>query len=413
MATVDETERRSGREPTDPEPGSPTSTKMPRWVPRAIVLFFVVGVLAIGFYRFLGLISNLIIWVIIALFVSFAVEPAVNWLAKRGWRRGAATALVLFGVFLAVVVLVGAMVPLLVQQTIELIDRTPELLGKASGYTRRWFGVELSTRSISDSLASFKIDVSSIATTVAGNALGLLSAAIGAIFQMFTIGLFTFYLVADGPRLRRAICSVLPRRHQEEVLRVWEIAVDKTGGYLYSRLLLAFLNGGTAFIVLTILGVPYALPLALFQGVISQFVPVVGTYIAAALPILVALLDDPVDALIYLVFVVLYQQLENYLLSPRISKETMALHPAIAFAAAIIGASLGGIAGALLALPAAAIIQAAVSAYITRHDVVESEHVHPESPEEEAASREQAKEGRRTLRDRFSSRGGADDAPPG
>jgi predicted PurR-regulated permease PerM len=168
------------------------------------------------------------------------------------------------------------------------------------------------------------------------------------------------------------VCSVLPPRRQREILDAWEIAIDKTGGFLYSRLLLAAISAFFAFIALMLLGVPFALPLALWMGLVSQFIPVVGTYIGAAVPLLVVLLSDPWSALIFLIYVVVYQQIENYLLSPRITARTMQLHPAVAFFAALAGAAISGILGAFMALPAAAVIQATVSSYLTRHEVVET-----------------------------------------
>jgi predicted PurR-regulated permease PerM len=174
------------------------------------------------------------------------------------------------------------------------------------------------------------------------------------------------------------------------VLAAWEVAVDKTGGYLYSRLLLAIISATVSFIVLQLLGVPFALPLALFFGFVSQFIPVVGTYFAAAVPLLVALLEDPWSALMFLIYVVVYQQIENYLLAPRVTARTMQLHPAVAFFAALAGGAFGGLIGAFLALPAAAIIQATVSTYLTRHEVVESELTREEEEEgvEEPSSEE-------------------------
>ena len=156
---------------------------------------------------------------------------------------------------------------------------------------------------------------------------------------------------------------MLPPRRQHEVLEAWDIAIDKTGGYLYSRLLLALLNAVFTFACYGARR-PFAVPLALWQGFVSQFIPVVGTYIAAAVPLLVALLGDPWDALFFLIFVLVYQQIENYLLAPRITAKTMQLHPAVAFGAALAGGAISGLIGAFMALPAAAVIQATVSTYL-------------------------------------------------
>jgi predicted PurR-regulated permease PerM len=157
------------------------------------------------------------------------------------------------------------------------------------------------------------------------------------------------------------------------VLEGWEIAIEKTGGYLYSRALLAGLSAILMTIFLSIIGVPYQVALGLFMGVTSQFIPTVGTYIGGVLPVLIAFLDSPTKGLATLVYIVVYQQVENYFFSPRITAKTMSLHPAVAFGTVIVGASLAGGIGALLALPAAAVMQAIGSTYIRRHEVIDSE----------------------------------------
>jgi predicted PurR-regulated permease PerM len=161
--------------------------------------------------------------------------------------------------------------------------------------------------------------------------------------------LFTFYFVAEGPQIRRKLLTLIPANQQKVVLETWEVAIEKTGGYLYSRLLLAAASTLVTFILLTILNVPFALPLAMWMGLISQFIPVIGTFIAAALPLLVALLENPWSALVLVIYVILYQQFENYFLGPRITAKTMQLHPAIAIGAALIGGTLAGVLGAGIA----------------------------------------------------------------
>ena len=371
--------------------------RMPRWIPRLLILIVITAYLAFGAFQLLGKVRDLLVWLLISLFLSFALEPAVNWLVRHGWKRGLATFSVLFALFVLGVVIVGAMVPLLIDQVSQLIESLPGWLDSISKRTEDWFGISVSSATLTDQLTSFGGSVQGVATNVAGSLFGFGARVLTAVLQMLTIALFTFYIVADGPRLRRAICSTMPPQMQKEVLRAWEIAVDKTGGYLYSRLLLGTISGVTTWVVLTALGVPFAIPLALWMGVISQFVPVVGTYLAAAVPLIVAVLEDPVDAAAFLVFVIIYQQIENYLLSPRIAARTMQLHPAVAFGAALAGASILGAIGAFLALPTAAIIQAFGSAYIHRHDVVDSELTNPDDPpdsDERKVNRKQAKERR-------------------
>jgi predicted PurR-regulated permease PerM len=155
--------------------------------------------------------------------------------------------------------------------------------------------------------------VRDFAESAARNALDFGATLLSAILQLFMVALFTFYLVADGPRLRRQICSLLPPERQREVLRAWDLAIEKTGGYIASRAVLAVLSALFHWMAFAIIGVPFPLPLALWVGVLSQFIPVVGTYIAGAVPVVIALIDSPATGLWTLAFVVLYQQIENYL----------------------------------------------------------------------------------------------------
>jgi predicted PurR-regulated permease PerM len=360
------------------------SSGMPTWIPRLLLWIVVTAFLAYAAFSLFRRLQQLVLWIIAALFLSFALEPAVNWLVGRGWRRGLAAAVVLFGLGLLGLVALALMVPLVIDQVQELVIKLPTWLDQASVYSQRWFNVQLTSDKILSNIASAQADIQHIATNVASFG----AFVIGLLFQVLTIGLFTFYFVADGPRFRRGVCSLLPPRIQVDLLAAWEVAIDKTGGYLYSRLLLAAINATMSYIVLQALGIPFAVPLALWQGFVSQFIPVVGTYIAAAVPLLVALLDDPWKALFFLIFVVIYQQIENYLLAPRITARTMQLHPAVAFGAALAGAALGGLIGAFMALPAAAVIQSTVSNYLKRHEVVDTELTREDEAELEEVKQE-------------------------
>jgi predicted PurR-regulated permease PerM len=257
-----------------------------------------------------------------------------------------------------------------VEQVSSFADDADSYGNQIEDYAKDWFDADIDMDEVIDDLTDKDGPLREFA---ANNAADIATAVVGGVFQAFTVALFTFYLVADGPRLRRTICSLLRPERQRDVLRAWELAIDKTGGYIYSRSLLAGLSALATWIALTIIGVPYALALALWVGVISQFVPVVGTYIAGALPVAIAALNDPVDVIWTLAFIILYQQVENYVFAPRITAQTMELHPAVAFGTVIAGAAILGPVGAVLALPAAAVGQAFLSTYIQRHEVVESE----------------------------------------
>jgi len=368
-----------------PLEGGRPGDRMPSWIPRLIVVLVLTVFASLFAWHLLGIFSGLIRTLFLALFLSFAFEPGVTWLAARGWRRGPATAVLLLGVVLLGMALIGLMIPVVVKQVSALINAAPAYIDKLAKDLRACCNIDLSTGHITDELRNAKASVGSYAANLAGNLLGFGAAILGGLFQIFTIGLFLFYFVAQGPQFRRTICSLLPPRRQRDVLRAWEIAIDKTGGYFYSRLLLAVINGGLTFFVRLALGVPFALPLAVFEGVVAEFIPIVGTYVAAVVPLFVCLFARPWPATLVLVgWFLVYQQIENYVLSPRISARTMQLHPAVAFAAAIAGASLGGLLWAFLALPVAATIQAAASAYITRHDVVKDELTDETKPQHDA-----------------------------
>jgi predicted PurR-regulated permease PerM len=359
----------------DDTPTETTSARdrMPSWVPKGIVLFWL-GFIAVELVE--GLIvalRTLLIALLVSLFLSFAIEPAVNSLAKRGWRRGAATGLVFLIILLVASVFVFAIGSVVVDQVRNFVDEAPDYIDRIEDWVNDTFDADVDFDDLADRIDDPDGPARGFVEDLAGNALKAGLTAITVVFQLFTILLFTFYLVADGPRLRRTICSVLPPDRQQVVLSAWELAIEKTGSYLYSRFILAVLSTACHWVVLQIMGVPYALALALWVGIVSQFIPVVGTYLAGALAVLVALLNDPVDGVVVLIFVIVYQQVENYIFVPRVTSQTLELHPAVAFGTVIAGAAILGPVGALLALPVAAVIQAFISTLGERHEVVESE----------------------------------------
>jgi predicted PurR-regulated permease PerM len=372
---------RAGRRDTAATPAAPKGEEadergrrrqpMPPWVPRAVALFWL-GLAGLYVVYWLGTrLRTLLVILLVSLFVALAIEPAVDWLARRGWRRGWATALVFAVLVVVAATFMGAIGSLLVNQVSSLARSAPAHVDDAIDWVNQRFNTNLSTQRINQELTDPNGPVRQAAGRLAGNALGVGQSLLGVIFQVATVALFTFYLVADGPRLRRAICSVFSPERQRAVLQAWNLAIAKTGGYVYSRSILAAFSAVATWAFLALLGVPYALALGIWVGLVSQFVPTVGTYLAGALPVLIALINNPLEAVWTLLFLLAYQQVENYLLAPRISARTMNIHPAVAFGAVIAGASILGPVGALLALPAAATIQAFAGLYIRRHEVVD------------------------------------------
>jgi predicted PurR-regulated permease PerM len=158
------------------------------------------------------------------------------------------------------------------------------------------------------------------------------------------------------------------------------LAITKTGGYLYSRALLAGLSAFFHWIAFQAIGAPAPIASAVWVGLVSQFLPVIGTYLAGILPVLLTFIESPVKALIVIGFIVVYQQIENYLFAPRITARTLELHPALAFGAALAGAAVMGPVGAILALPGAAMAQALVSSSGKRHAVIENPLIEGSEP---------------------------------
>ena len=252
----------------------------------------------------------------------------------------------------------------------ELFDNAPRYVRELEQFVNDDLGIEWNADGLIRDLrqGNAPIDASAV-TSPKGDRRH--ADRVGSLLQLVTVLVFAFYMTADGPSMRRVICSRLPARHQEIVLDTWEIAIDKTGGYLYSRGIQAVVSAFATWAFLSALGVPHALALGIWVGVVSQFIPTVGTYIAMTLPVLVALVDNPIDVLWVLLFLVAYQQFENYLLGPRITKQTMDVHPALAIGTVFAGGLLFGAVGALLALPATAIIQALISAHTVEQEVIE------------------------------------------
>jgi len=350
--------------------GTDDESVMPPWVSRAIVLFFA-GVVALYVARWLLVeLRGLLVMILVSFFLSFAIEPAVNWLFRRGIRRGFATLLVFAAIALALVIFTFAMGSLLAEQVARLIDEAPRYIEQ----TQEWLEKRGLTVNTDEILTTFQEGgaASGLAQDLAGNLVDFSATLLNLMFQILTITLFTFYLVADGPRFRRVLCSTLTERRQREVLFVWDLAISKTGGYIYSRALLALASFLFHWVAFTVIGVPSPLALALWVGVVSQFVPVIGTYIAGVFPLLIALFDDPVSAVWIFLVILVYQQVENYLFAPRVTAQTLEIHPAVAFGSVLAGSAILGPAGALLALPAAATIQAFVSSYVQRHSLIDS-----------------------------------------
>ncbi|MFD8808154.1 AI-2E family transporter [Streptomyces sp. NPDC059597] len=350
------------------------NARMPRWLPRAMVLALaLIATFQLGSWAFHQL-TGLLINILIAFFLSLAIEPAVSRMSARGMRRGLATFLVFLGLAVVTAGFVTLLGSMLAGQIIKMIEGFPEYLDSLINWINQTFHTQLKRVDVQEGLLHSDW-LRKYAQNSAAGVLDVSAQVLGGLFQLLTVGLFSFYFAADGPRLRRGLCSVLPPARQAEILRAWEIAVDKTGGYIYSRGLMALISGVAHYVLLQALGVPYAPVLGVWVGLVSQFIPTIGTYLAGALPMLIAFTVAPWYAVWVLVFVVVYQQFENYMLQPKLTSKTVDIHPAVAFGSVIAGTALLGAVGALIAIPAVATLQAFLGAYVKRYQVTDDPRV--------------------------------------
>ena len=242
----------------------PAPAAVPAWVGTAVwrgiwQLIAAVLITAAALW-FAGRASDLIRYLILAQLLAFALEPAVYSLhQRRGWRRGSATGLLLVAIVLLFVVLGVGMGSILADQVDGLAGQLPVWIDKLNAFTQQHFNTTVVSSSSADQSEQATQQVTQYLQEHAGDLLGAVGGVAGAVFSLFTVGLFTFYLTANGPQVRRVLLSRMPPERQRRVPWAWNTAIDKTGGYLYSRALLALINGGPMFLTLRLLGVPYPL----------------------------------------------------------------------------------------------------------------------------------------------------------
>ncbi|MCV2487988.1 AI-2E family transporter [Geodermatophilus sp. YIM 151500] len=360
----------AGRAEAETEAGAPR--RLPPWFRRAVVFVLVaVAVYQAVVWAFLSLRGFLGLLFLAWLF-AVSIEPVVDRLARRGLRRGAATGLVLLALVLLTAGFVAAFGTLLVAQLVDLVAALPDVVRTVVADVNLRFGTDLAPGGVAEALSLTPERLQDLVGRLAPGVVGVVTSVVGVVFQFFTFLLFGFYMSAQGPALRSTVSRRFPPRQQQVIATVWRIAVDKTGGYVLSRLVLAVIASVVTGIALWVLDVPFWLPLALWTGLVSQFVPTIGTYLAIVLPALVALAGDPLDALWVVVVGTVYQQVENYLVAPRVTARTVAIHPAVAFGAVIVGTALFGPLGALVSIPVVAAVEAVVDTYGHRYELVEA-----------------------------------------
>lgn len=359
-----------GPMPRPPVPAQEQAARDPRqppaWLPRALAMAAATVFLGLLAWRALSLLGAVLTIVVISWFIALAMEPLIRWLVGHGIRRTRATGIVMVGgivVVLAVTALFGG---LFVAQLVELVQSLPDYYDQLTTWLDEAFGVAVPP--VDELVASIGDNWQSLAPSI----IGIGSSIVGGLFTLSSVLLVVYYMASAGPRFRAAVLRLFAPRRQREVQRLWEVSQEKVADFINSRIVLAALATVFTFVFLTVLGIPYALPLAAFTGVVSQFVPTVGTYIGGALPVAVALAVSPVKGVAVLAFIIAYQQVENLVFSPKVSARSLELNPAVSFLAVIAFGAVFGPIGAFLALPVAATIQAVSSTYVRRHELVDA-----------------------------------------
>lgn len=309
--------------------------------------------------------------VLMAWFAALAMAPLVEYLG-RWMKRGVATLIVMLGFLLAIVLFLVAFGSLLVSQLIQLALAVPTVAEQALVWANSQLGTNYQTNDVRAMLDIETADLARYAGQIAINVVSFVASLVGSFFGLFVFGLFLFYFSADLPRLQRWISSLFPARGQAFMGTVWRLTSQKTGNYIGARVILAAINSATTAVVFVLIDMPYWLPLALWTGIVAQFVPTIGTYISIILPVLVGLLSpDPWVGVIALGWAIVYQQVENLTIEPRISAKAVDVNPAVAFGAVLLGAALFGVAGAFLAIPVTAMLLSLLEIYGKRYQLID------------------------------------------
>jgi predicted PurR-regulated permease PerM len=327
--------------------------RLPRLPPMshyAKVTLTVVAVLAA--VRAAWAVRNIIVLIVVALVLAVGLDPAVRrlerWRIKRGWAVA-----IIFAAAIGFLVLFALLViPPLVREVRELAAKIPEYVNRLkedSGF----FGDLERKYQISKRLRELTANLPSLASSSLGTVLGITKSIGTLIFNTLTIGILTIYFLSSLPRGHRAVVQLFSRERRELDRRVLEEALERVGGYVSGNILISIIAGVAAFIALAIIGVPFAAALAMWVA-IADLIPSVGATLGALVAVIVAGFSGLGDLVATIIYFVVYQQVENYVIAPRVMKKSVDLSPAAVIISVLIGGSLAGFAGALLALPIAA-----------------------------------------------------------
>jgi predicted PurR-regulated permease PerM len=301
-------------------------------------------VLALG--RLVVTLADVLILVLISLILALGFQPAVTWLEHRGLRRGWAVGLGLLAGILVIGGFLWLVLPDIVRQVTALLDDAPRIL--ASAKQRFPFLAGITERIPTSGTGS--LDFSGV-LDVAGTFTGF-------VFGSLTVLVLTIYFTVRLPAMRAWVTGLLHPEDREEFEEILGESIQRVGGYVLGNIAVSVIAGVTTFVALVLIGVPFAAALAFFTA-LMDLIPTIGALIAAAVASLVAAIVGIPELVATAAFFLIYQQVENYVIQPRVMRRAIDMPAPLVILAVLIGATLLGVIGALLALPVAAIIKVA------------------------------------------------------
>jgi predicted PurR-regulated permease PerM len=387
-----------------------------RWPPMSYWVRWTLTIAAVSaVLSALWSVVNIVVLIVMAAVLAIGLDPAVRWMERRGQSRGRAVTLIFLGALAVVILFASLVIPRLVTQVGELADNIPEYVDQLATRDDA-IGRYVREHDVAARLQAFVETLPKKITNSFGTIVGVAGRVGGAIFNVITVAILTIYFMLSLPRMRRTAAIWFAARTRQRAEDVMDQAISRIGGYVAGILTTASIAGTSALLFFSILGlfgegIPFAVPLAVFSGLLG-LIPAVGAYIGAAPAVIVGYFAGPVTGTLILAYFIVYQQVENYVIQPRIMKNAVNLSPAAVVISTLVFGSLAGFAGAVLALPAAATIKVVIVEVFLRDRVAEGDVVAKETlekhdraaaaPEADAQKRARARQRMmRRLQDRF------------